>query len=298
MRNKLRSIALPPIIVGLVGISLMGYYNKRTTGNPLLLPHLLNERTYSPLPLFIGQKSKSRLVFHDPVFEKFFQVTEQEYRYKDTKSVAGVIGLEAERFGGDWLFYVGPALSFPVLLGLFLSITKLGLRIVAAVTVSTTIALALCIYSMPHYASPATIVVYVLATEGLRYLWQQRNDGERAFVIAVCLTVGVASLTRQTGSAAMNSKFALPNARKLVAQQLQDKPGKQLVLVSYDLDQHYPGNELVHNGADFSTEKILWARSKGHENDLDLCHDYSDRTFWSVRIDDKNVSLTPLGLCK
>lgn len=289
---------LPAVIVGLIGISLMGHYNHRTTGNPLLLPHLLNERTYSPLPLFIGQKPKPGLVFRDPVFEKFFQVTEKEYRYQDTKTVAGVIGLEAERFGGDWLFYVGPALSFPVLLGLFLSITKPGLRIVAAVALSTAIALALCIYSMPHYASPATIVVYVLAIEGLRYLWQQRNDGERAFVVAVCLAVVVASLTRQTGSAAINSTFALPNARKLVAQQLEDKPGKQLVLVSYNLDQHYPGNELVHNGAEFSAEKILWARSKGHENDLDLCQDYSDRTFWSVRTDDKNVSLTPLALCK
>ncbi len=298
VRHALRSIALPALIVSLVGISLMGYYNKRTTGDALLLPHLLNERTYSPLPLFIGQKPKSGLVFRDPVFEKFFQVTEQEYRYQDTKSVAGVVGLEAERFGGDWLFYVGPALSFPVLLGLFLSITKPDLRIVAAVTLSTAIALALCIYSMPHYAAPATIVVYVLAIEGLRYLWQQRNHGERAFVIAVCLTVVVASLTRQTGSAAMNSTFALPNARKLVAQQLEGKPGKQLVLVSYDLDQHYPGNELVHNGAEFSAETILWARSKGHENDLDLCHDYSDRTFWSVKTDDTNVSLTPLDLCK
>ena len=41
--------------------------------------------------------------------------------------------------------------------------------------------------------------------------------------------------------------------------------GRQLVLVSYDLDKHYPGDELVHNSADFDSQKILWARSKGAE---------------------------------
>src|SRR5579862_2160327 len=54
----LSSTALPALLVGLVGLSLMGFYNARTTGNPLLLPHLLNERTYSPLPLFLWQKPK------------------------------------------------------------------------------------------------------------------------------------------------------------------------------------------------------------------------------------------------
>ena len=33
----------------------MGYYNARTTGNPLLLPYVLNERTYASIPLFLGQ---------------------------------------------------------------------------------------------------------------------------------------------------------------------------------------------------------------------------------------------------
>jgi hypothetical protein len=106
------------------------------------------------------------------------------------------------------------------------------------------------------------------------------------------------SLSRQTGGTAMNAAFAFRDARKWVAQQLDNQPGKQLVLVSYDLQQHYPGNELVHNGADFNSEKILWARSKGEDNDRELCQAYSDRTFWSVKTDDVNLSLTPLDLCQ
>jgi hypothetical protein len=163
---------------------------------------------------------------------------------------------------------------------------------------STAIALALCIYTMPHYAAPVTVAGYIFAAEGVRYLWNQQKDGERAFVIAVCLTVAATSLTRQTGNAAMNAQFTYPDARKLIAQQLKDEPGKQLVLVSYDLDRHYPGNELVHNGADFHTENILWARSKGPASDAELCRAFPDRTFWGVTTDDRNVSLRPLDLCK
>ena len=124
------------------------------------------------------------------------------------------------------------------------------------------------------------------------------KDGERAFVAAVCLTVVITSLARQTGSTAINSAFGFPDIRKQVTQQLEDRPGKQVVLVSYDLDRHYPGDELVHNGAEFSAEKILWARSKGADKDLELCRWYPDRTFWKLTTDDQNASLTLLHLCK
>ena len=291
------SAALPVVVIGSVGVFLMGHYNQRTTGNPILLPHILNERTYSPLPLFVWQKAKPPLNFRDPVFAKFYKTTEEEYRYEKTKSISGLAGVEGWRFMHDWFFYVGPALSFPVLLGLLSSIKQPRLRIVDVAAISTIIALALCIYTMPHYAAPATIVVYLLAAEGLRYLWQQGRDGQRAFVVAVCLTVVLTSLTRQTGSTAINSAFGYPDTRKQVIQQLEAKPGKQLVLVSYDLERHYPGDELVHNGAEVSSEKILWGRSKGAD-DHELCSAYGDRTFWKLTTDDQNASLNSLELCK
>jgi hypothetical protein len=296
--GKLRANLLPVAAIGLAGIVMMGYYDQRTTGNPLLLPHILNERTYSPLPLFVWQRAKANPTFRDPAFAKFFKVTEEEYGYEKTKSIGGLINVLGGRFLADWFFFVGPALSFPVLLGFMSSVSQPRLRIVVLAVFTMAIALALCIYTMLHYAAPGTVAVYLFAAEGLRYLWRQGRDGERAFVVAVCLTVVVTSLTRQTGSAAINSTFALPDTRKLVTQQLDNKPGKQLVLVSYDLERHYPGDELVHNGADFNSEKILWARSKGVESDRELCQTYPRRSFWMVKTDDMNFTLSPLDLCQ
>jgi len=294
---RLRSTAAPVLAIGAIGLLGMGYYNYRTTGNPLLLPHLLNERTYSPFPLFLWQKPKPELTFHDPVFEKFFEVTKSQYKYGETRSLSGFLGVEGGRLLDDWFFYIGAALSFPVIVGFFSSLRQSRLRIVVLALLSVAIALILCIYTMPHYAAPATVVVYVFAAEGLRYFWQQGKEGEQAFVFAVCLTVVAASLARQTGSAGLNSKYAFPDVRRLVARQLESRPGKQLVLVSYDLQRHYPGEELVHNRAELSSQKILWARSKGSGNDADLCPAYGDRTFWSVTSDDVHYSLVPLDLC-
>jgi hypothetical protein len=296
--GKLRFTVIPVVAIGVAGILMMGHYNQRTTGDPFLLPHILNERTYSPLPLFLWQQPKPNPTFRDPVFAKFFRITEEEYGYQKTKSVSGLFSLLGARFLSDWFFYVGPALTFPVLLGLISSVIQPRMRIAVVAVLAMAIALALCIYTMPHYAAPATVAVYLFAAEGLRYLWQQGREGERAFVVAVCFTVVVASLTRQTGSAAINSTFAFSDTRKLITRQLERNPGEHLVLVSYDLERHYPGDELVHNGADFNSAKILWARSKGTESDRELCQAYPDRTFWAVKTDDVSFSLDPLDLCK
>lgn len=293
----LQSTLIPFIAVGLLGAAWMGFYNKSTTGNPLLLPHLLNERVYSPLPLFFWEKPKPNLSFHDPVFEKFYEATKQEYSYQETKTFAGVVGIEASRLVTNWFFYCGLALSFPAIIGM-LSLWRQGPgRLALFAAASMSLAVALCTYTMFHYAAPATVLVYLSSVEGLRYLWEQRTTGERAFVLAVCCTVIVTSLTRETASAAVNAVFTFPDNRRLIEHQLKDQPGKQLVLVSYDLEHHYPGEELVHNWADLGSQKILWARSKGAGNDSDLCNYYPDRRFWSVTSDDVSYSLRPLNLC-
>jgi hypothetical protein len=295
---QLRTILLPVVGIGTLGIATMGFYNHQTTHNALEMPHFLNHRTYWPVPVFLWEKGNPDLTLTDPVFAKFMKTVSEESGYQKTKTFSGLADLETKRLFLNWVFYVGAAFSFPVLLGFLSGLKQSRMRLAVYATMTTAAAVAMCVYSQLHYFAPATIAVYVFAVEGLRYLWQQKHLGERTFAIAVCVTVVVASLSKQTGVSAMNTTFALRNARTQVAQQLERKPRKQLVLVSYDLERHYAGNELVHNGAEFNSERILWARSKGSGNDSDLCRAYPDRTFWSVTTDDTNVTLGPLELCK
>ena len=294
--TQLRSTALPVIAVGLAGLAMMGYYNQRTTGDPLLLPHLLNERTYSPLPLFLWQGAKTFSDFPDPVFKSFYETTEKAYGYKRIRSGADFVGLELNRLLVNWFFYCGVALSLPALIGFITAIKHPRLRIVVLVFGSTLTAVALCTYILLHYAAPTTVAIYVFVAEGLYYLWDQ-GDSARAFVVAACLTVAITSLTRQTGSASDIYRSPFPNIRQTITEQLEKQPGKQLVVVSYDLDHHYPGDELVHNWANFASEKILWARSEGSDSDKDLCRYFADRQFWNVTTDDVRYTLSPADFC-
>ena len=293
----LAATATPLLVIGVAGLALMAHYNRRTTGSPLLMPYALNERTYSQLPLFFGQPMPHNVEEHDPVFDRYYVVEAQEHDYQAGKSASQLLSLQLGRLASNWFFYVGPALSFPLLIGLLMCVKQKRLWLVFAATVTTGAAVALCLFSQAHYFSPATVAVYLFVLLGLHNLWEEGTNGARAFVIAVCLTVTVASLSRNSGASAINQRYSFPNTRELVADRLRTQPGKQLVVVTYDTQRHYPGDELVHNGADFSSEKILWARAKGEGSDSDLCSAYADRTFWSVTTDDVSYSLKPLDLC-
>lgn len=291
--RRMAAMLLPALTIGLTGLGAMGIYNHATTGHALLMPYTLNHQTYWRLPFFIGQKQNLSARVDDPAFVKFFESTAQIYEYDKTKSLSGMADLETDRILQNWFFYVGPVLTFPVIIGVISSFRQPRLRVVLLVLLAISLALAICIYNLPHYFAPATVVVFVFAVEGLRYLWDTQDRGERCFVVAVCVTVALTASI--TGSASLYMRYVSPDGRRLVVQQLQ---GRYLVLVSYDLEHHYPGDELVHNGADFKSGKILWARSKGTAADSQLCAAYGDRKFVSVVANDENISITPLSLCR
>jgi len=295
---QMRATLLPVLGIGLLGIAMIGIYNHETTGDALVMPYVLNHRTYWSLPFFLGEKGNPGLELPDPVFAKFMTITADAYGYEKTKTASGIATIELGRIIINWFFYIGPALTLPVLIGLRLCIGQPRLRIAVWATLFTAAAAALCLYNLVHYAAPATVVVYLLAVVGLRHLWDQKKNRWRALVIAACITVVVASLTKQTGSEARLYTFHLRDGRKSVVQQLQEKPGMHLVLVSYELERHYPASELVHNGAEFASQRILWARSKGPERDADLCLAFGDRAFWTLTTDDVSLRLKPLPLCK
>jgi hypothetical protein len=295
-RNILVPALLPVLLVAAVGGSFMGYYNHRTTGNPFLMPRLQNEKTYAPLPFLIGQPKQTHFVFSDPAFEKYYEVEAQEHHLMERVTLEGLIHLEAERWARTWFFYVGIALSIPVLLGFIECLKNLRLRIVVFCAITTFLAVSACNWTQMHYYAPATVAVYLFMAEGLRFLWDNEGRGGQAFAVAVVMTVIVTSLARLNGSTAPE-RTHFPDTRKAVAERLKDEPGRQLILVTYDLAKHYPGDELVHNSADFDSQKVLWARSKGAERDRDLCRAYSDRAFWSLMTDDASYSIKPIELC-
>ncbi len=87
-RRSAMQAVLPVLLIGILSGAFMGYYNYRVTGNPALMPYLLSERTYSPLPFLMLQKPRSDIVFSDPVFANYYKVEAAEHDYHETRTLS------------------------------------------------------------------------------------------------------------------------------------------------------------------------------------------------------------------
>src|SRR6267143_3911026 len=69
LRVRVGQVLLPLVAMLLLTAAFMGYYNWRLTGNPLLLPHVLNTRTYHTTGLFLWDHKKPEMHYANEQFE-------------------------------------------------------------------------------------------------------------------------------------------------------------------------------------------------------------------------------------
>ena len=74
--------------------------------------------------------------------------------------------------------------------------------------------------------------------------------------------------------------------------ELQQLPGKQLVIVRY-AQGHNVLNEWVYNAADINNSRVIWAREMDASSNLEIIHYYKDRHVWMVQPDAGLVVATP-----
>jgi len=79
LRARVRRVFLPLLVSMLLLGMFMAFYNWRLTGNPLLLPHVLNTETHVTAPLFLWQHAKPLLQFRNAQFEKIYNGWERTY---------------------------------------------------------------------------------------------------------------------------------------------------------------------------------------------------------------------------
>ena len=80
--------------------------------------------------------------------------------------------------------------------------------------------------------------------------------------------------------------------RRLVADQLEAKPGSHLAIVRYAPD-HDPLNEWVFNRADIDAAKVVWAREIAPAQDIQLLRYFTNRSAWLVEADHDPPRLSP-----
>jgi len=294
LRVRLQDVLAPLTLVLVLTAAFMGYYNWRLSGNALLMPHVLNTRAYHTTGLFLWDHKEPEIHYRNQQFEDFYNGWERE-NYDNTW--ADVARVSTEKLGRCAItyFWVGELLALPAIPFLFRD-RKTRLLIVTFLLV--TVGVFAVIWSNAHYAAPVTCVILALTAQAIRHLRTMRIGHRpvgvalsRAIVLMLVLDTGINTF-RGTCDPLLWPCQGDPS-RAAIAEELQHSPGKHLIMVRYDKDDHNIHDEWVYNGAEIDNAKVLWARDLDLEQNAKLLAYFKDRKIWLVTPDSDNTYLEP-----
>jgi hypothetical protein len=291
-----KRVALPALVILLIAGGMTAYYFWRVTGHALLMPQQLNRNTYAVARYFYWQQPYPMPSYHNEVFRDFYARFELDH-FTASQSARGFLVETAVMIARMWTFYVGAALSIPLL---FLSCvardrrTRLLVCLVAVCLAGS----ALVLFYIPHYSAPMTSALLAIILQGMRHLrvwkFERRRSGlflSRALIV-ICVVTAALSVRVSAKPAQPGSWLAMGEARARILSQLSQLPARQLVLVRYQ-----PGHDLfvdwVYNQADIDGSKVVWARDLGPDKNAELLDYFSDRTVWLLIADDRDPRLLP-----
>jgi hypothetical protein len=291
-RTRFVRVFAPLAIVFTLTISFIAYYNWRLTGNALLFPHVLNSRTYRTTGLFLWERPKAELTYHNQQFDSFYNDWERE-DYDNTWPGAVKVSIEKMIRGGSTYFWWGTLLLLPGAPFVFLD---RKMRLPFLILLLGTAAFFSLIWSFPHYAASITCVIFLLFVQAIRHLRTIRPGGRAvgpalswAIVILLAADIGL-SVQRHVCDPLEWTCQGDPS-RAVIQNDLSKTPGKHLVVVSYEPD-HNLHDEWVYNGAEIDTAKVLWARDIDPVQNAKLFAYFKDRHIWFVNPDVDNTELT------
>jgi len=294
----LKRVALPlAICLGITAAS-VSFYNWRVTGDPLKFPYQVSFSQYWIAPFFLWQPlNPNPPVYRYKAIEDLHVSTEL-LPYERAHSVSGFLLACRTKLLIFYAFYLGPLLALPlIMLPWILHDRRIRPLLWIALVMAAGIVGESWFY--PHYAAPATVLVYALVLQCMRHLrvWTRRRRRVGLMLVrwvpVVCLVMLLSRLNTQAprmwtwyGDWSGNVK------RARMVEDLEKLPGRQLVIVRYGRG-HVPEDEWVHNDADIADAKIIWARDQDEAGNEELLKRFSDRRVWLIESDQNPVALLP-----
>ena len=283
------SRVIAPLVLVMIGlIAFLAYYNWRVSGNALVMPYQVNQRTYAGVPLFPWQHEKTQPVYRSAEMRKYYaQWAIHGYRHDMARGLGYMSWNKLKTY---WQFYFGVLLSVP-LLALPWALRDRRMRFLLIVMVVAGLGLELELWSNPHYAAPLTCVFLGFVVQAMRHLrlwrWRGREIGRiltRAVVIGL-FTLDLAWVSAAAVHVNADRLYQVGNQERAAVQsQLENMPGLQLAIVHYS-PSHPTFREWVYNRADLEHAKVVWARDLGPACNLALIHYFKDRHVWLVQPD-------------
>ena len=276
---------------------IMGYYNWRLTGHPLLFPEELHFRAYSVAPAFIWQKPGPPVHYQNAQFENFYNGWARRYsiaNHVDSVVSAAkhlvVVVLSKFVYFFLWPELCVPLLAVPWMLGDF-RVRYLMIQFVLCFLGWFSV-----VWFLPHYAAPATAVIFALVVQATRHLrrWEfrGRSVGIGLTRAVVLFAVILAPLHQRDGTLQpVTSKPPTIGYRAKFAADLAAMPGEHLALVRYGVS--IDSGEWVYNAADIDRAKVVWAREIPGMDVRPLLDYFRGRRVWLVEPDAIPPRMTP-----
>ena len=305
---SMRRVVLPLAACLAIAAGAMAYYFWRVTGNPLRMPYQVERQTYAVSPLMLWEPVHPQPAYRHEAMRKMY-VDEEFVGYNFFRTAVG----QLLKTYMAWSFYLGPVLTFPLLMLIFalpsdFSVRQIDrrTRFLLALLAVSIIGLALETFYNPHYSSPLTgvvIALVILATRRLQF-WKPRNRPTGLFLARVIPVICVFMFALRAAATPLHiplsefyefgwyQKGSHSFGRAVIQQELQRSPGNHLVIVRYKPD-HEPFAEWVYNDADIDHSKIVWAREMSPAENAGLVQYFLEREVWLLEADEQPPKLSP-----
>jgi hypothetical protein len=295
-QGSFRRVGLPLAGILLLAGAAMAYYNWRAFGSATTLPYELNRRTYAVAPVFAWQHVQQQPVYRHAAMRDFFARWEFDH-FRWVTTPAGFIQFLVTRVDRFWVFYLGPALTIPLLF-LLSFVRDRQTRPLAIIGGALTLAMLPELWFMPHYFAPATAILLAAVVDGMRRLngWCLKGRPVGGATMRCLLLVCVIGLGARIAMGIVPVPFILtydnswgtsahiPLHRERIIAILRSSPGPHLVFVRY-APHHDPFYEYVFNAADIDRAEIVWARDMGVAKNSELVRYFRGRRVWLLEPD-------------
>ncbi|MGA8763044.1 MAG: hypothetical protein WB562_09285, partial [Candidatus Sulfotelmatobacter sp.] len=296
LKVSLCGVVLPILfILGAGGIA-TSYYYYRVAGNPLRMTYQVNRGTYATAPYFLWQTPRSEPAYRHSEMRRFYRW--ELSQFEENRTLPGYFRRGGEKFALSWRFYLGPVLTVP-LFALPWAIRDRKIRLPLVIWGVLLVGFSVQTWTLPHYFSPATGVLYLILVQCMRHMrqwrWQGRPVGAALIraVPLICCALIILRVTAVVAHAQIEPDWPRGNlARVAVLRQLKAMPGKQLVIVRYG-PHHEVDWEWVWNDADIDNAKVVWARDMGKNENQELLQYFRGLKVWLLEGDEPSPRLVP-----
>lgn len=301
LRRPQLSVSLTRVVAPLAAVLVIaalgsGYYNYRVTGSPILLPYQVNRTTYARGPYFVWQGPRPQPVYDHTMMRILYN---KEFRYyQANRTVTGFLRHGLTKIGTFWAFYLGPALTIPLLAFPWI-VHDRRMRFALLAGGVFVFSLAVETWFSAHYFAPATSLLYLIILQCMRHLrfwvWRTKPVGLsllRSIPLIACAMV-VLRVTAVIAHAQIEPVYPRGNLqRAAVLRILESSPGYHLVIVRYGND-HVPESEWVYDPADIDATRVVWARDMDEQQNQELLQYFKNRRVWLLQPDESPPKLSP-----